>query len=82
LLIRAAGDACGNWGIELESVHGLSESEACACVNLVGEYLHKDIFPDSNGKNKEKLARLAQEGRVLLKRLDELLNTFPQESSE
>jgi hypothetical protein len=41
LLIRAAGDACGNWEKELESVHGHSESEACACVNLVGEYLHK-----------------------------------------
>jgi hypothetical protein len=82
LLIRAAGDACGNWEKDLESVHGLLESEACACVNLVGEYLHKDTFPDSNGKQEEMLVRLAQEGRVLLKRLDELLQKYPQESSE
>ena len=82
LLIRAAGDACGNWEKELESVHGLSESEACACVNLVGEYLHRDSFPDSNMKHEEKVVRLAQEGRVLLKRLDELLEKYPQESSE
>jgi len=83
LLIRAAGDACGNWEKELESVHGLSESEACTCVNLVGEYLHKDSFPDSDcGKNEEKLVRLAQQGRVLMKRFDELLKKYPQESSE
>jgi hypothetical protein len=82
LLIRVAGDECGNWEKELESVHGLSDSEACACVNLLGEYLHEDSFPDSNGKHEEKVVRLAQEGRVLLKRLDELLKKYPQESSE
>ncbi|KAL7575458.1 hypothetical protein ACA910_007357 [Epithemia clementina (nom. ined.)] len=83
LLIRAAGDACGNWEKELESVHGLSDSEACTCVNLVGEYLHKDSFPDSDGgKYEEKLVRLAQQGRVLMKRFDELLKKYPQESSE
>lgn len=83
LLIRAAGDACGNWEKDLESVHGLSEIDAWrACVNLVGEFLHKDSFPDPNGKHEEMLVRLAQEGRVLLKRLDELLKKCPRESSE
>ncbi|KAG7371851.1 hypothetical protein IV203_017993 [Nitzschia inconspicua] len=83
LLIRAAADACGNWEKELESVHGLSESEACTCVNLVGEYLNKDSFPDfDGGKYEEKMVRLADQGRVLMKRLDELLKKYPQESSE
>ncbi|KAG7371802.1 hypothetical protein IV203_017944 [Nitzschia inconspicua] len=83
LLIRAAADACGNWEKELESVHGLSESEACTCVNLVGEYLNKDSFPDfDGGKYEEKMVRLAEQGRVLMKRLDELLKKYPQESSE
>ena len=53
------------------------------CVNLVGEYLHKDSFPDfDGGNNEEKLVRLAQQGRVLMKRFDELLKKYPQESSE
>eukprot|EP00977_Amphora_coffeiformis_P003260 scaffold609_cov170-Amphora_coffeaeformis.AAC.14 len=82
LLIRAAGDACGNWEKELKTVYGLSEGEACTCVNLVGEYLHKDNFPDSTGEHKEKLVRLARQGRVLMKRLNKLIKKYPQESNE
>ena len=42
LLIRAAGDACGNWEKELEPVHGLSESEylcqSCGRVLAQGQF--------------------------------------------
>jgi hypothetical protein len=60
--LRAVADAGRKWELELESVHSLSDLEACVCVGIVAKYHKSDSFPDSDPQESQKYLDFAREG--------------------
>jgi hypothetical protein len=75
LKIRGAIDAGGKWEDDLESVHGLTDAEACVCVSIMAKHLRKDAFPPPREGNR--FEELAREGWVLLKEVRRLNEKYP-----
>ena len=76
--LRAVADAERKWELELESVHGLSDLEACVCVGIVAKYHKNDSFPDSDPQENQKYLDFAREGWRHMKELHELMAKYPE----
>jgi hypothetical protein len=75
LKIRGAIEAGGKWEDDLESVHGLSDEEACVCVSIMLKHSRKDVFPPPCEGNR--FEELARDGWVLLKEVRRLRKKYP-----
>jgi hypothetical protein len=68
MAIRAVVDAGGQWELDLEKVHGLSDEEACVVVAMVTKQLPHDEFPTSLKGNPSYISH-AKKGWEILKEL-------------
>jgi hypothetical protein len=74
--IRAVADAAIQWELDLETVHGLMDEEACAVVAIALKHLPRDEFPSLNGN--PSYIKLAKEGWELLTEANRVQNLHPQ----
>lgn len=77
LAIRAVVDAGGQWELDLEKVHGLTDEEACVVVAMANKYSSCDAFPPCL-KGNPTYIKLAKKGWEHLKELYRVLNLHLQ----
>jgi hypothetical protein len=75
LVLRSAIEAGGNWELDLERVHGLTDEEACVRVSILAKHCQKDVFPPSKGN---RFVELAREGWKHWKEADRLMKLYPE----